>query len=521
MLADAQLSRSEGSTPVGPTVVAPSGRLFIVAALLFTLALVVAVILRAGPLVSLGIWGTPVDYDEGVYSAAAQWLSRGVLPYRDFVFVHPPGWLYPLAALTRLLALEPAGAFAASRVLAVILGVVNSAVVGGLAWRWRGPVAGVFAAAFYAVYPDVVRVERGPFLEPLLNLVCLTGLGLALRARTRKATWLAGAVLGYGIAIKLTGGVFLLAALAVFWGQERHERRLMPHVAVAAAIAWLICVAPVAGAAPVAFLREVFVFQLWRPPDGTSRFLTRLSETLFIGHEVIGVLAIVGVCLALRVWRHDRDARGWGVAFALIVALFLKSSSYWSQYNAFLATVQGVLAGVATATGFNWLVRRSFTGRVWVAVAALSAVTLAAYWGAFSPLAKDDSLDSLRASIASRVAPGECFLPFEPAWGIAANVLPSGDRELPPVVDPYGAMLVGAMSEGRRFSDVTEAFRTPGAQQVIAHHAARCPVIVLGWRGRYQLGEEAVAKVIARRVLMGPQARSAIDAWALKDAATP
>jgi len=33
----------------------------------------------------------PVDYDEGVYSAAASLFARGQMPYRDFFFVHPPG----------------------------------------------------------------------------------------------------------------------------------------------------------------------------------------------------------------------------------------------------------------------------------------------------------------------------------------------------------------------------------------------------------------------------------------------
>ena len=40
-----------------------------------------------------GAFGYPVDYDEGVYFSASALLFRGELPYRDFVFVHPPGAL--------------------------------------------------------------------------------------------------------------------------------------------------------------------------------------------------------------------------------------------------------------------------------------------------------------------------------------------------------------------------------------------------------------------------------------------
>jgi hypothetical protein len=80
-----------------------------------------ALIRTGGPL------GFYVDYDEGVYSSAATELSRGNLPYHDFVFVHPPGILY---VLTPLGLLGPARALVAGRVLAVGFGVLSICILG-------------------------------------------------------------------------------------------------------------------------------------------------------------------------------------------------------------------------------------------------------------------------------------------------------------------------------------------------------------------------------------------------------
>ena len=38
-------------------------------------------------------------YDQGVYYSASEAVAWGVLPYRDFLFLHPPGILVTLAPL--------------------------------------------------------------------------------------------------------------------------------------------------------------------------------------------------------------------------------------------------------------------------------------------------------------------------------------------------------------------------------------------------------------------------------------
>jgi alpha-1,2-mannosyltransferase len=42
-------------------------------------------VLRGGGLYGLG------NYDDGVYYAAGTGIAHGLLPYRDFLLLHPPG----------------------------------------------------------------------------------------------------------------------------------------------------------------------------------------------------------------------------------------------------------------------------------------------------------------------------------------------------------------------------------------------------------------------------------------------
>jgi len=117
-------------------------------ALALGLTLVGAVAVRAYPLLRAGgAWEYPIDFDEGVYFSAASLVWRGVLPYRDFVFVHPPGILWALAPSGIMSgALGPDTAFVFARWFAVILGAANALLVALIARRWAGPSAGVCAA---------------------------------------------------------------------------------------------------------------------------------------------------------------------------------------------------------------------------------------------------------------------------------------------------------------------------------------------------------------------------------------
>jgi 4-amino-4-deoxy-L-arabinose transferase-like glycosyltransferase len=476
-------------------------------ALILTVLAVAAGLLRAWPLLRWGAWQVPVDYDEGVYSSAAQLLFRGVLPYRDFVFVHPPGLLYFLGTSALIPKLDPAQVFAASRFIAAAVGGFSVFLVGRLAWSWRGPVAGVVAALLYATYPEAVALEHGPFLEPVLNLVCLAGAAVWLGAPSKRSAWGAGAVLGYAVSVKLTGAVFVLAALSAV---PKEDKKLAIHLLAAVALSAAVFLLPLALSAPNEFFSQVVLFHLHRPVDGMDSRATRAAEMLFSFRPGAGVLSLIGALLALRQFARDRGARLWLVGFALVAFSFLATSTYWTQYNAFFAPAQVLLAGAGAAALWNFASERS--GRIGAIATALLLTA-----GVFPSLRRivlkgrmhEERLATLSAYARSQLPADACVFGFEPAWALATGRLPYHQRGLAPLVDPYASML---MAVGTKVSSVDAAFETEAARAPVAKHLAECSYVVLGWRGEWQLGGAGRAQFYERFDRL-PLEQTGLDLW--------
>ena len=87
--------------------------------------------LRVFQLTRPGYLTGPTQYDDGVYIGNALRLVNGVIPYRDFAMVQPPGsmlLMVPAALLGK--AFGSAWALAAARVLTVGADTANVALVG-------------------------------------------------------------------------------------------------------------------------------------------------------------------------------------------------------------------------------------------------------------------------------------------------------------------------------------------------------------------------------------------------------
>ena len=96
------------------------------------------------------------EYDDGSYFGSAVRLVHGVLPYRDFVFVQPPGitlLMAPAALVSRVIGTD--GGIAIARVLTMLAGAAGVAMT-GLLVRHRGVLAALIACGVVAVYPDSV-----------------------------------------------------------------------------------------------------------------------------------------------------------------------------------------------------------------------------------------------------------------------------------------------------------------------------------------------------------------------------
>ncbi|HZH15018.1 MAG TPA: glycosyltransferase 87 family protein [Archangium sp.] len=475
-----------------------------------------------------GAFGYPVDYDEGVYFTASALLFQGVLPYRDFIFVHPPGSLLlwsPAAALAS--GWDAATCFVLARWLAAGVGALNVFLVGRLALRAWGPVAGVVAALVYATYPELVGVERGPFLEPVLNLACLAMANVWLDApedgRASRAWLWAGALCGLAISVKVPGGIWLAAALLS--RSPRSAWRSQLGLALAAGATVLLLVGPFVAAAPSRFLQDVFLFQSLRPGDGEPDRLARLHDIL---HErrLVGVgLALLGLGVAaVRSFRASTPSRPterfFAVAYALTVAAFLASPSYWNQYNAHLAASEAVLAGLGAAAIHGGLLARRWRWAHAVPVLLAVAVPLVSARHLREGLrARAPDLPALGMYLRQSVPADAPVCAFEPAWGLTGGRLPPRLPGAPLVVDSYALMLQDALASGEQFASTQAAFYASASQRGILPLLERCRYVVLGWRGAWQLSAESQQWFRERFVRRFPaEGQGGPDVWERRDA---
>lgn len=428
-----------------------------------------------------GAWTYRVDYDEGVYFSSAALMFDGLFPYRDFVFVHPPGLLGFLAltsAWTRSF-LGVDGAFALSRWIAAALGTINVLLVARLVLRWPGTTAArwgaLFGAAFYATYPEVVQAERGPFLEPLLNLVCLS-LAITVVHSGGHRRWIraAGALAGLAVSIKLWAVLWVAGAL---WGLSSFatRRELLSFLGAAALTCGLIVI-PFAALAPGNFVTQAGLFHLWRPPDGLVDRLPRVEQIVALRHlaSPLLALALIGLLIARRGPAWGLTARVVVPAYVLTLLAYFASRAYWSQYNAHLIASEAVLAGAVIA----------FVGSkaaIPLRLLAGFAVVVSVFHCHRRAQGDDQHLLLARSPLKST---SDCVFAFEPGWSLAAGRLPPRIAGTPMIVDNYAHQLLAAVEGGKAFASSAEAFASKPTPPAVV---GECRYVVLGARGNRQM----------------------------------
>jgi hypothetical protein len=491
--------------------------------------------LRAQPLLAAGPLHVPVDYDEGVYFATSGLLARGVLPYRDLVFVHPPGWpllLIPIAGpLAAVIGVDHA--FAVALVAATVIGAATTFLLWRLGTRLRGPVAGLVAAALYATHPLVVAAERGTFLEPALNLLVVAAALVWLRtddAGARRHQLAAGALFAGAVLVKTWGTFSALAALASLpvtsWATARTALR---RLVLGALVVSVVVVGPFLVVAPRHLVTDIVGFQLFRAPDGAllADRLRILFEPLYVrnraqlwgaSHVVSATGALLGAALALgRAWR--REARGERfvlVLAATMVGAFLVGRSFYAQYLAHLAVPEVLLAGYAAGTAWAWLGddRRLRWARPVLALVLAATPLLPARQSVLGGRARTDELLALARTIDAEVPDDACLFAFEPAWGLVAGRFPPTGDGRPAIADPYATMLLPTARRGEHFEGIGPAFVRPESQVAMRRLLARCDWVVYGGRGPAQLSAASEAWFTGayerRAVVPGP---AGLDLW--------
>ena len=229
----------------------------------------IALALRLWILFSAGLMSV-TQYDDGPYFGSAVRLIHGVLPYRDYAFVQPPGIteLMSPAALESYLG-GTAWALVIARFLCVFAGTA-AVVLAGFLVRHRGALAVMLTGGIIAIYPAAAASARTVLLEPWLVLFCLAGAvavfdGDRPTSRTRRLLW-GGVAFGFGGAIKVWAIVPVLVIVVL----------CLPHVRRAAVFAggvaagFLIPVLPFVIVSPGRFYDDVVVAQLARVGTRTA-----------------------------------------------------------------------------------------------------------------------------------------------------------------------------------------------------------------------------------------------------------
>ncbi len=241
------------------------------------------------PLLHGGL-GSPSGNDPGVYYSAADAMTHGLMPYRDFSTVHPPLLplvLTPFAAIGRLT--TDSFGFALAAFVICVLGGVNAALTVTVARRWGCSLAAAACGGLvYAASYAALTAEHAPRLEPVGNTFLLLALlWLAPRARRTGPAHplLAGLALGAAVSTKIWWAApALLLLVAVLVQEVRGRDRELPEEAAprprsatllllagGAVSALVINIVPFA-ADPKAMITLVIGHQLDRADAGMDHF---------------------------------------------------------------------------------------------------------------------------------------------------------------------------------------------------------------------------------------------------------
>jgi hypothetical protein len=465
--------------------------------------------------VSLGmsLWQLSVPeilsaYDSGVYLAATIHLVSGVLPYKDFTFVQPPGIL---------LLMSPVGLF--SRVVGthdgfimarVASSVVTAANAGLLAWlvRHRGRLAMVLAGGGLAFLPVSFFVSSSLTLEPYCVFFVLVGALVVLDRdamgeviSTRRFA-VGGLLIGFAALIKLWA-IFPLVALALCL-VPKYRRRVGVFVG-AAATSFIVLALPFLIAAPHNFFSEVFSEQLFRQAtslQGASigyRLMvmtgfgpTTIAPSPTAAEVVFAILVVlVATSFAIRVPRGSLDG------FFLLATLFgggalLYSPEFFPYYGYFLAPFLLGVVGLSVArliappratlsaapmTGASRRILR-WAGATGGAVMVFALVLYITSF--YSSYAWGLGLYGPEFSaVTNRIPAGSCVVYSGVFYGIEANRWTSSDPNCPTLVDPLGMW----MAYGYQTKPATTSFA-----QTWQSYFARAQYVVLNNPGDSLVG---------------------------------
>jgi hypothetical protein len=366
MAASPESRRSEAPTVTPPAAGIAAARPFMIAALPFIAAAVVARLLHLN---------LPLDRDEGGYAYTAQLMLQGIPPYLLASNVKLPGVPVIFALVMALL-----GQTASALHLALLCANLAAATALLFLGRRRfGAPAGWIAAAGYALMSLGTGV-LGPTanVEHFVALAALLGGLLLLRwqENPRRATLVSsGLFFGLAVVMRQTGAAFaVFGALHLLW-MRRSVWRRNPHAVLAE-----LCVFGAAVAAPVLVLclvlwqAGVFAnFWFWTVTYARAYGgITDLGEGFRLladnGRDAAGEAwplwlgALAGLAAVWRDRKHREEAV-WASGFLVFSFLALAPGLYFrNHYFVLLLPALALLLGAAAAAAAKRLPARIAAG---------------------------------------------------------------------------------------------------------------------------------------------------------------
>jgi alpha-1,2-mannosyltransferase len=346
----------------------------------------VAVACRLGVIVRSGGLHGDFGYDGPVYFAGAVALTHGRLPYRDFVFLHPPGQLLVLAPfgwLTRVVSDQTA--FMVANLSVTVVGAIAAVLVVRICRHLNlGRQASLIGGLFYATWFGAVGAEYLTKLEPFGSLFILGAVLLALKAQRSGTPWLwaaAGAALAVAVCVKIW---WVVPAVGVVLWQVFSARRARGGAIMAAGAvgAGLLVTVPFFAQAPHQMWASVITDQLGRHRRmdplrrvqdlGTLSRLDISGLTLNLGTLLAGVVFLAVVAGAWRV----RAARPVVVILAAQLAVLLAAPSWFPYYADYVSGAVAIT--VAAAACHPPHRRRVLAGTMrWLPLGFAASITLA------------------------------------------------------------------------------------------------------------------------------------------------
>lgn len=435
-------------------------------------------------------WSGVASYDDGPYVSSAVELAHGIVPYRDYAFVQPPGLttlLAPIALLCRLIHLGTQDVLVAARLLTVVVTAALAAAVALLVRRF-GAVAMVAAGLGLACFPAASSADSTALLEPYLDLVTVVGLLVLLSApprnraepsalapaRLRLAT--AGLVMGLAFDFKLWAALPAVVALVACVASGRRPVSYFVGGMVAGGVA---TIGPFVALDPSAFLRDVIGAQASRlNASAAVGVILRLREMFGVAPQMApgwlagataALLVVAALVVAARRTGPLTDVEWCSLALAvLIVPVCCVARPFFVHYVFFLtpwlAILGGTLLGRACSALSATVAPVGALRLVPSGALALAVVLLAGASGAtaLSSFRRDDQ--SVREASAVQAVASlparNCVVSDETSVLLSADRLSTGQDGCPVIVDAYGVLLVANVEgtfRGHSFKPVDRA----------------------------------------------------------------